>query len=71
MDEELAKPGGADGPTDSAAETLDHGPIGAKLKALYRSLEQEPVPEFFLDLLQKLDEAETASKDASSGQVPG
>ena len=32
--------------------------IGAKLRALYGSVEDEGVPEKFLDLLEKLDEAE-------------
>ncbi len=33
--------------------------IGEQLKALYRSIEEEPIPDHFLDLLEKLDEAET------------
>ncbi len=46
-----------------AAEASDpNGLIGSKLKALYRALEQEPVPDLFIDLLQKLDEAESLSR---------
>ncbi|WP_104664933.1 NepR family anti-sigma factor [Ensifer adhaerens] len=53
------------------AETLDLGcSIGASLKALYRSLEQEPVPELFLDLLEKLDQAEAAAEGPSKGRGP-
>ncbi|ASY61803.1 hypothetical protein SJ05684_c03360 [Sinorhizobium sojae CCBAU 05684] len=35
-----------------------HPEIAAKLKALYKAVEDEPVPQHFLDLLQRLDEAE-------------
>lgn len=39
-----------------------NGLIGSKLKALYRAIEQEPVPDLFIDLLQKLDDAEALSR---------
>ena len=40
--------------------------IATKLRALYRSIEEEEVPNELLDLLEKLDEAETtAAKDKS------
>ncbi|MCV9998662.1 NepR family anti-sigma factor [Pararhizobium sp. YC-54] len=32
--------------------------IALKLKALYSAVEQEPIPDMFLDLLEKLDRAE-------------
>lgn len=32
--------------------------IGSKLKALYSALQEEPIPEKFLDLLEKLDATE-------------
>ncbi|WP_275789031.1 NepR family anti-sigma factor [Pararhizobium gei] len=32
--------------------------IALKLRALYREVEQEPIPDIFLDLLAKLDKAE-------------
>ncbi|WP_172751210.1 NepR family anti-sigma factor [Ensifer sp. LCM 4579] len=35
-----------------------HAPIASKLKALYEAVEEEPVPQHFLDLLRRLDEAE-------------
>ncbi len=36
--------------------------IASKLKALYNSVEQEPIPDIFLDLLEKLDQAERLGK---------
>ncbi|MNT64251.1 hypothetical protein D3C72_2021320 [compost metagenome] len=45
------------------AKALDpNGLIGSKLKALYRAIEQEPVPDLFIDLLQKLDDAEALGR---------
>ncbi len=40
--------------------------IGAKLRALYGAVQDEPIPEKFLDLLEKLDEAEQKSTHAPS-----
>ncbi|MGE0585973.1 MAG: NepR family anti-sigma factor [Flavobacteriaceae bacterium] len=40
--------------------------ISRKLQALYSSLEQEEIPPRFLDLLEKLDEAEQASGASGS-----
>lgn len=34
--------------------------IASKLKALYQAVENEPVPQHFIDLLRRLDEAEKA-----------
>lgn len=39
-----------------------NGQIASKLKALYTAVEQEPIPDLFLDLLEQLDRAERASK---------
>ncbi len=36
--------------------------IASKLKALYNAVEQEPIPDLFLDLLEKLDQAEQLGK---------
>lgn len=36
--------------------------IAAKLKALYTAVEEEPIPDMFLDLLEKLDQAERVVK---------
>ena len=43
--------------------------IGARLRALYGSVQDEGVPENLLDLLEKLDSAEQAqkAKDANRG----
>jgi hypothetical protein len=32
--------------------------IGAKLRAYYGTVQEEPIPDKFLDLLEKLDQAE-------------
>lgn len=43
--------------------------IGAKLRALYGSVEGEGIPHKFLDLLEKLDDAErNASVDGHSDE---
>ncbi|WP_457582355.1 NepR family anti-sigma factor [Ensifer canadensis] len=47
------------GEEETAARGSDSsGLIGSKLKALYRAIEKEPVPDLFIDLLKKLDDAE-------------
>lgn len=51
-----------DEPAKAATGSDPNGLIGSKLKALYRAIEQEPVPDIFLDLLQKLDDAEASDK---------
>nr|WP_307233203.1 NepR family anti-sigma factor [Pararhizobium capsulatum] len=49
--------GGARGPrSDSNTQ------IASKLKALYSAVEQEPIPDMFLDLLEQLDRAERLTK---------
>lgn len=59
VDERSAKEGGR----AKAESGLDpNGLIGSKLKALYRAIEQEPVPDLFIDLLQKLDDAEAHTR---------
>jgi hypothetical protein len=40
--------------------------IGAKLRALYGAVQEEPIPDRILDLLEQLDEAERTSANASS-----
>jgi|GEM_PF-543200 len=42
--------------------------IGSKLRALYSAAEAEPIPDKFLDLLEKLDLAERATSDGPSSQ---
>ena len=36
--------------------------IAETLKAFYTSVEQEPIPDLFLDLLERLDSVEKANK---------
>ncbi|MDO9418326.1 NepR family anti-sigma factor [Pararhizobium sp.] len=51
------------GPKRNASGKSDpHGEIAGKLKSLYDTVENEPVPDMFLDLLNKLDEAERKAK---------
>lgn len=38
--------------------------IGARLRALFGAVQDEPVPDRLLDLLEKLDEAESKSSSA-------
>jgi hypothetical protein len=37
--------------------------IGAKLRAFYGAVQDQPIPDKFLDLLEKLDQVEAASKN--------
>jgi hypothetical protein len=52
------------GPARKAGASLidPNAQIASKLKALYNAVEQEPIPDMFLDLLEKLDQAERCSK---------
>ena len=40
--------------------------IGAKRRALYGAVQDQPIPDKFLDLLEKLDQVEQASKRKGS-----
>jgi len=40
--------------------------IGAKLRAFYGAVQDQPVPDKFLDLLEKLDQVELAAKRKGS-----
>jgi hypothetical protein len=42
--------------------------IGAKLRALYVSVQDEGIPEKFLELLEKLDHAEQQTKTRVEGE---
>ncbi len=65
MNEKLKK--SATEPVRGGWEGVDpNSEIGSKLKALYSSLQDEPIPERFLDLLDKLDESERQSTGGSS-----
>lgn len=46
-------------------ETSGDG-IGRKLRSYYDSVASEPIPEHFLDLLEKLDEVEQTSQSKST-----
>jgi hypothetical protein len=41
--------------------------IGAKLRALYGAVQDEAIPDKFLDLLEKLDQVETRQGSAQAG----
>ena len=59
MENNQAMDSPAHGTQVSAAEEL--GPnceVGTKLRALYASIQDEAIPDRFLDLLEKLDAAE-------------
>lgn len=61
MDDLPAKPSGKAAP--SGQPVALESQIADTLKALYTSLEQEPIPDIFLDLLERLDSVEKARKD--------
>lgn len=42
--------------------------IGAKLRAFYGSVQDQPIPDKFLDLLEKLDQAEQRSAPAEKSE---
>lgn len=42
--------------------------IGAKLRALYGSVQEEGIPDRLLDLLEKLDQAEHADKSSARNE---
>ncbi len=53
------KPGKSAGMRSRPNGTFEsHSQIASKLKALYSSVEQQPIPDVFLDLLERLDQAE-------------
>ncbi|AWI56074.1 NepR family anti-sigma factor [Sinorhizobium fredii] len=43
-----------------ASKNNANGVIASRLRALYQAIESEPVPQQFIDLLRRLDEAERA-----------
>jgi hypothetical protein len=50
---------------DGLGPTTD---IGAKLRALFGAVQDEPIPDRLLDLLEKLDQAESKSSPTTKGQ---
>lgn len=58
IDKGMTLPGAAKSP-DAA--------ISRRLKALYDAVEQEEIPDRFLELLERLDAAETASRREAEG----
>lgn len=58
-----------DNPQHNGANKGDElGPnteIGSKLRALYTSIQDESIPDRFLDLLEKLDQVENSSSTSS------
>jgi len=58
------KPGSSAGKHADAHDLLQSSTqIASKLKALYSSVEQQPIPDVFLDLLEQLDRAEKIGAD--------
>ncbi|ABR59196.1 hypothetical protein GOC91_04530 [Sinorhizobium medicae] len=53
-----SKSGGTPAWLARAEATQANNQIASKLKMLYQAVEHEPVPQHFLDLLHRLDEAE-------------
>lgn len=45
--------------------------VGSKLRALYTSIQDETIPDRFLDLLEKLDQVEHQSKGERGNTVYG
>lgn len=55
--------GGKQGKPRRVTRTVDaNSEIARTLKFYYQTMENEPVPDVFLDLLEKLDEAESKAK---------
>jgi hypothetical protein len=53
-------------PARRTAEGLGaNSDIGAKLRAFYGAVQDQPIPDKFLDLLEKLDQVEQSSKRKS------
>ncbi|AXS40213.1 NepR family anti-sigma factor [Breoghania sp. L-A4] len=50
--------------TGALAPLDSHSQITQKLRAFYDSVQDEGIPDRFLDLLEKLDQAEKAAKPA-------
>ncbi|WP_158215810.1 NepR family anti-sigma factor [Notoacmeibacter marinus] len=47
------------------APTEQNSDISQKLRSLYEAVQEEAIPDKFLDLLEKLDQAEQASRSTS------
>ena len=48
--------------SEDTADDESNRQLNAKLRSYYDSIANEPIPDHFLDLLEKLDDAEKASK---------
>ncbi|WP_112945389.1 MULTISPECIES: NepR family anti-sigma factor [unclassified Rhizobium] len=49
-----------------ASDIMDpNSQIGVRLRSLYAAVQEEAIPDRFLDLLEKLDQAEMASAKAA------
>ncbi|ADY67254.1 MULTISPECIES: NepR family anti-sigma factor [Rhizobium/Agrobacterium group] len=60
-----------DSPDNPANPQVPHSGravISRKLRELYDAVQEEGIPDKFLDLLEKLDEAENRAKDKASGE---
>ncbi|MCB1477901.1 MAG: NepR family anti-sigma factor [Tepidamorphaceae bacterium] len=56
-----------DDPRNRPSSADPNHEITRRLKAYYASVEEEPIPERFIELLEKLDEAEKAQSPGGSG----
>ncbi|WEX78102.1 NepR family anti-sigma factor [Sinorhizobium numidicum] len=60
MNESLRGPGARGAAAGRVQKTDPNARIASKLKMLYQALENEPVPQQFIELLERLDQAERA-----------
>ncbi|WDZ77291.1 NepR family anti-sigma factor [Ensifer adhaerens] len=64
MDDGTERPEEQGNGLGTGAESSEaRGLIGVSLKALYQALEQEPIPDLFIDLLERLEKAETTAAE--------
>ncbi|MEZ5840771.1 MAG: NepR family anti-sigma factor [Hyphomicrobiales bacterium] len=55
---------------DASGGLDPNGQISRKLREFYLSVQEEAIPDRFLDLLERLDEAERAQADATGASGP-
>ncbi len=63
--EKSAQPSPQSGGANTGDELGPNTEIGSKLRALYTSIQDETIPDRFLDLLEKLDQVERKLSSAS------
>ena len=65
----MTTPGNSDDTQENSAKPGFDRQLSGMLKTMYGSVESEAIPERFLDLLEKLDQAEKAQSGHPSGQA--